>query len=39
MYDLVHLDEETNEKLEEMLEHIIELDDIKNGWASQAATK
>jgi len=33
MYDLVHLDAETNEKLEEMLEHIIELDDIKNGWA------
>ena len=39
MYDLVHLDAETNETLEEMLEHIIELDDIKNGWASQAATK
>lgn len=32
MYDIVHLDDETKEKLEEMLEHIIELDDLKNGW-------
>ena len=32
MYDVVHLDAESKEKLEEMLEHIIELDDIKNGW-------
>lgn len=32
MYDLMHLSHENQEKLEEMLEHIIELDDVKNGW-------
>eukprot|EP00435_Cladocopium_sp_Y103_P059516 s1118_g21.t1 len=32
MYDLMHLSHENQEKLEEMLEHIIELDDLKNGW-------
>lgn len=33
MYDLVHLKPETAEKLEEMIEHLIELDDLRNGWA------
>ena len=32
MYDLMHLSHENQEKLEEILEHIIELDDVKNGW-------
>ncbi|CAJ1375202.1 unnamed protein product, partial [Effrenium voratum] len=32
LYDLVHLPEEAMERLEEMLEHIIEWDDMKNGW-------
>lgn len=33
LYDLVHIPPEVNEKCEEMLEHIIELDDLRNGWA------
>ena len=33
LYDFLHLPEETREKLEDMLEHIIELDDLQTGWA------
>ena len=33
LYDLLHLPSETQEKLEDMLEHIIELDDLRTGWA------
>jgi len=35
LYDLLHVPAEIRERIEAMLEHIIEWDDMCNGWAKQ----